>query len=78
MVAGGLNSRITDARRNFAGDCGRWYRVILTLHRFFMQSPSRWSVMWMETVLRLGRWSGLLVLSLKRRQEVHAVRDRAF
>ena len=27
---------VIDARRNFAGVCGRWYPVILTLHRFFV------------------------------------------
>ena len=27
---------VIDARRNFAGVCGRWYPVILELHRFFM------------------------------------------
>ena len=27
---------VIDARRNFAGVCGRWYPVILTLHRFFI------------------------------------------
>ena len=25
-----------DARRNLAGVCGRWYPVILELHRFFI------------------------------------------
>ena len=27
---------VIDARRNFAGACGRWYPVLLTLHRFFI------------------------------------------
>ena len=27
---------VFDARRNFAGVCGRWYPVLLTLHRFFI------------------------------------------
>ena len=27
---------VIDARRNFAGVCGRWYQVILVLHRFFI------------------------------------------
>ena len=26
---------VKDARRNFAGVCGRWYPVILTLHLLF-------------------------------------------
>ena len=62
---------VIDARRNFAGVCGRWYPVILILHRFFfLLSPGLWLIMWMEMVLRLIRWSG--------RRLVHAVRDRAF
>ena len=27
---------VTDARRKFSGLCGRWYPVVLTLHRFFV------------------------------------------
>ena len=27
---------VTDARRNLSGGCGRWYPVILDLHRFFI------------------------------------------
>ena len=26
---------VIDARRNLSGVCGRWYRVLLDLHRFF-------------------------------------------
>ena len=26
---------VSDARRNLAGVCGRWYPVVLELHRFF-------------------------------------------
>ena len=27
---------VVDARRNLSGVCGRWYPVILDLHRFFI------------------------------------------
>ena len=27
---------VIDARRNLSGECGRWYPVILDLHRFFI------------------------------------------
>ena len=27
---------VTDARRNLSGVCGRWYPVLLDLHRFFI------------------------------------------
>ena len=30
-----LDFALIDARRNFAGVCGRWYPVVLELHRFF-------------------------------------------
>ena len=30
-----LGVEVIDTRRNFAGVCGRWYLVILKLHRFF-------------------------------------------
>ena len=73
-----VGQEVIDARRNFSGVCGRWYPVILELHRFFIAisravvnhdgndgtapDPMIWS-------------SGALP---KRRQLVHAVRDRAF
>ena len=69
---------VIDARRNFSGVCGRWYPVILDLHRFFI-AISRAVVnhddlggtapdplVWSAGALR------------KRRRLVHAVRDRAF
>ena len=71
------NSAI-DARRNLSGVCGRWYPVLVDLHRFFIAisravdnhdgndgtapDPLVWS-------------AGALP---KRRRLVHAVRDRAF
>ena len=68
---------VIDARRNLSGVCGRWYPLILDLHRFFL-SISR-------TVVnhdgRDGTAPDLLVWSAgalpKRRRLVHAVRDRA-
>ena len=53
---------VIDARRNFAGVCGRRYLVILTLHRFLLLSLEGLLIMWMEMVLRLILWSVLLVL----------------
>ena len=73
-----VGNAVIDARRNLSGVCGRWYPVILDLHRFFI-AISR------AVVNHDGRdglapdpmvWSaGALT---KRRQLVHAVRDRAF
>ena len=69
---------VIDARRIFAGVCGRWYPVILTLHRFFI-AISRAVVNHVDgdgTALDPLIWSaGALP---KRRRSVHAVRDRAF
>ena len=31
-----VGNAVIDARRNFSGVCGRWYPVILDLHRFFI------------------------------------------
>ena len=57
---------VIDARRNFAGVCGRWYPVVLVLHRFFLtRSPGLWLTMWVVMEVRLIRWSGLLVLFQK-------------
>ena len=67
---------VTAARRNLSGVCGRWYPVILDLHRFFI-AVSR-------AVVNHGGRDGAapLVWSAgalpKRRRLVHAVRDRAF
>ena len=68
---------VIDARRNLSGVCGRWYPVILVLHRFFI-AISR------AVVNHDGNdgtapdpvvWSaGALP---KRRRLVHAVRDFA-
>ena len=30
-----VGNLVIDARRNLSGVCGRWYPVILDLHRFF-------------------------------------------
>ena len=69
---------VIDARRDLSGTCGRWYPVLLDLHRFFIAisravvnhdggdgttpDPLVWS-------------AGALT---KRRRLVHSVRDRAF
>ena len=31
-----VSPAVIDARRNLSGVCGRWYPVILDLHRFFI------------------------------------------
>ena len=36
MVGEGLGPAVIDARRNLSGVCGRWYPVLLDLHRFFI------------------------------------------
>ena len=69
---------VIDARRNLSGVCGRWYLVLLDLHRFFI-AISR------AVVNHEGR-DGTAPVPLvwfdgahpKRRRLVHAVRDRAF
>ena len=43
------------------GFCGRWYPVVLELHRFLWLFRVLWLIMMMVMVLRLIRWSGLLV-----------------
>ena len=67
-----------DARRNLSGVCGRWYPVILDLHRFFI-AISRAVV---NHDGRDGAAPDPLVWSAgahpKRRRLVHAVRDQAF
>ena len=69
---------VIDARRNFSGVCGRWYPVILDLHRFFI-AISR-AVVYHDGLG--GTAPDPLVWSAgapgKRRRLVHAVRDRAF
>ena len=32
-----VGSSVIDARRNLSGVCGRWYPVVLDLHRFFIR-----------------------------------------
>ena len=49
---------VIDARRNLSGGCGRWYPVILDLHRFFI-AISRAAV---DHDGNDGMWCGLLVL----------------
>ena len=69
---------VIDARRNLSGVCGRWYPVVLDLHRFFIAIS--------RTVVNHDGLGGTapnpLVWSAgapcKRRRLVHAVRDRAF
>ena len=73
-----VGNLVIDARRNLSRVCGRWYPVLLDLHRFFI-AISRAVVnhdglggtapdplVWSAGALR------------KRRRLVHAVRDRAF
>ena len=74
---GRVGPAVTDARRNLSGVCGRWYLVILDLHRFFIATS-------MAVVNHDGNdgtapdpmvWSaGALP---KRRRLVHAVCDLA-
>ena len=67
---------VIDARRNCFRVCGRWYPVVVTLHRFFI-AISRAVVNHVDFV---GTTPDLLVWSAgalpKRRRLVHAVRDR--
>ena len=73
-----VGNAVIDARRNLSRVCGRWYPVILELHRFFI-AISRAVV---NHDLRGGTAPDPLVWSVgtrpKRRRLVHAVRDRAF
>ena len=69
---------VIDARRNLSGVCGRWYPVVLDLHRFFIATA--------RAVVNHDDRGGVapdpLVWSAgarpKRRRPVCAVRDRAF
>ena len=73
-----VSPAVIDARRNLSGVCGRWYPVILDLHRFFI-AISRAVV---NHDGREGTAPDPLVWSAgtlhKRRRLVHAFRDRAF
>ena len=72
-----VGDAVIDARRNLSGVCGRWYPVVLDLHRFFIAIA--------RAVVDLDGNDGTapdpLVWSAgalpKRRWLVHAVRDRA-
>ena len=69
---------VIDARRNLSGVCGRWYPVVLDLHRFFIAIA--------RDVVNHDDLGGVapdpLVWSAgarpKRRRPLCAVRDRAF
>ena len=73
-----VGNAVIDARRNLSGVCGRWYPVVLDLHRFFIAIS--------RAVVNHDGLGGTapdpLVWSAgafrKRRRLVHAVRDRAF
>ena len=73
-----VGNAVIDARRNLSGVCGRWYPVLLDLHRFFI-AISRALV---NHDGRDGTAPDPLVWSAgalpKRRRLVHAVRDRFF
>ena len=56
-----VGNLVIDARRNLSGVCGRWYPVLLDLHRFSI-AVSLWSIMMVGMVLLLIPWYGLLVL----------------
>ena len=73
-----VGNAVIDARRNLSGVCGRWYPVLLDLHRFFIAISH-------PVVNHDGR-DGTAPDPLersagahpKRRRLVHAVRHRAF
>ena len=73
-----VGNAVIDARRDLSGVCGRWYPVVLGLHRLFI-AISRAVV---NHDGRDGTAPDPLVWSAgalpKRRRLVHAVRDRAF
>ena len=73
-----VSPAVIDARRNLSGICGRWYPVILDLHRIFI-AISRAVV---NHDGRDGTAPDPLVWSAgahpKKRRLVRAVRDRAF
>ena len=73
-----VGNSVIDARRNLSGVCGRWYPVILDLHRFFI-AISRAVV---NHDGRDGTAPDPLVWSAgahqKRRRLVHVVRDPTF
>ena len=70
-----VGNAVIDDRRNLSGVCGRWYPVILDLHRFLI-AFSRAAVNHDGTAPDPLVWSA--GAHPKRRRLVHAVRDRAF
>ena len=74
---GRVGPAVIDARRNLSGVCGRWYPVLLDLHRFFIAIS--------RTVVNHNGFGGTApepmvwsAVSLpKRRRIVHAVRNLA-
>ena len=73
-----VSNAVIDARRNLSGVCGRWYPVILDLHRFFI-AISRAVVNHDDlggTAPHPLVWSA--GFPRKRRRLVFAVGDRAF
>ena len=60
-----VSPAVIDARRNLSGVCGRWYRVILDLHRFSLLFLVLWLIMMVIVVLLLTLLSGLLVLFIR-------------
>ena len=88
-----VGNAVIDARRNLSGVCGRWYPVILDLHRFFIaisravvNNVHRFFIAISRAVVNNDGSNCTapdpLVWSAgalpKRRRLVHAVRDRAF
>ena len=73
-----VGNAVIDARRNLSGVCGRWYPVIIDLHRFFIDISRAADI----HDGRDGTAPDPLVWSAgahaKRRRLVHAVRDQAF
>ena len=74
---GRVGPAVLDARRHLSGVCGRWYPVLLDLHRFFIAIS--WAVVNHDglggTVLHTMVWSATSLP--KRRRIVHAVRNFA-
>ena len=56
---------VVDARRNLSGVCGRWYLVVLDLHRFFIAIARACVNKMVGVVLLLILWHGLQVLVLR-------------
>ena len=73
-----VSNAVIDACRNLSGVCGRWYPVVLDLHRFFIAIA--------RAVVNHDDRDGVALHPLvwsagacpKRCRLVHAVRDRAF